>query len=120
MPLKDRDQRRAYARKYHSDRRARDPEFKAAAYAHRDRWRAQAADERAQILAEFRAAGCKHCPESTACCLDAHHRDPAEKDFSAGDANKRCMSPERFRAELAKCDCVCKNCHAKIHAGLIA
>lgn len=119
MPLKDPVQRRAYTRRYNRERRESDPKFKADTYARRDKWRATAAEERAQILAEFRAAGCKHCDETTACCLDAHHRDPAGKDFSPGDANNRCMSPERFRAELAKCDCVCKNCHAKIHAGLI-
>ena len=119
MPYTDPEKRRAYARQYNSDRRKHDPKFKADAYARRDRWKEKSSALREHIIAEFRANGCKHCPESTPCALDAHHRDPEHKDFSPGNAKNLGMSPDRLRIELAKCDCVCKNCHSKIHAGLL-
>lgn len=69
------------------------------------------------IIAEFRAKGCSFCAESAPCCLQAHHLNPEEKDFSL--SNGRSRTPEKIREELAKCICVCANCHAKIHAGAI-
>lgn len=47
--------------------------------------------------------------------LDFHHRDPADKDPSF--ANLRGWSWERIEKEIAKCDLVCRNCHAERHAG---
>ena len=48
-----------------------------------------------------------------------HHLDPDTKEFEIGNAYAHCTSPKRLRAELAKCVCVCHNCHAKIHANLV-
>jgi hypothetical protein len=36
-----------------------------------------------------------------------------------GNYGSRQPSLENFIAELAKCICVCENCHRKIHAGVI-
>lgn len=72
-----------------------------------------------ELLKAFRANGCSVCPEKAPCCLDAHHRDPKKKDFSVGTACSNKMSLKKIEAELRKCACVCKNCHAKIHAGLL-
>lgn len=61
---------------------------------------------------------CACCPESSSSCLDFHHLDPSTKE--------RCISNmigthcwETVLKEIAKCVCVCRNCHSKIHAGEI-
>jgi hypothetical protein len=53
------------------------------------------------------------------CCLSAHHIDPTEKDFALGAAASSKVGVDKIRAELAKCICICENCHRKVHAGLI-
>jgi|SRR5271166_5530191 len=58
---------------------------------------------------------CNRCPESFWGCLDFHHCDPAEKDLSVADAVKHSWSKKRILAEIAKCEVLCKNCHAKEH-----
>jgi predicted HNH restriction endonuclease len=58
--------------------------------------------------------------KTDACCLSAHHLDPAKKDFAIGRFLSNGASAKRVLAELVKCICVCENCHRKIHAGLIS
>ena len=60
---------------------------------------------------------CLICGESESVCLDFHHKDPSEKDFTIG--KHRNMSKDRLLKEIKKCVCVCSNCHRKIHAGII-
>jgi len=74
----------------------------------------------AELVTKFREHGCRFCPEKATCCLSAHHLDPAKKDFSISQAGNKGASLEKVVAELEKCICVCHNCHAKIHAGLIS
>jgi len=69
------------------------------------------------IIAAFRAEGCRSCPEKSSACLVAHHTDPSKKDFNISSAPKR--ATEKVTRELAKCICLCMNCHAKFHAGEI-
>lgn len=74
----------------------------------------------AVIIAEFRANGCALCPEKMSICLTAHHRDGSKKSFGISKAIAEFrVSPERLKTELAKCVCVCRNCHAKIEAGAL-
>jgi hypothetical protein len=62
-------------------------------------------------------SGCCKCGESNPICLDFHHIDPTIKDMSV--ANMVAYSDEKLKLEINKCVIVCKNCHAKIHTGLI-
>jgi hypothetical protein len=56
---------------------------------------------------EFKATKtCSICGETAPECLEFHHRNPAEKSRA---------SKERVLAEVAKCDVLCANCHAKRH-----
>ncbi len=71
------------------------------------------------ILDGIRANGCQLCPEREPCCLSFHHVNPAEKQFGVGNYGSRQPSLDNFIAELAKCICVCENCHRKIHAGVL-
>lgn len=60
---------------------------------------------------------CLICGETEPICLDFHHKDPDEKDFTIG--KHRNKSKENLLKEIEKCVCVCANCHRKIHAGII-
>jgi hypothetical protein len=75
--------------------------------------------ESASALVEaFRINGCARCPEKTSCCLVAHHVDPSKKEGSISRMLRK-MKSDKLAAELAKCVCLCANCHAKVHAGEI-
>ncbi len=96
-----------------------DPEFKAK---HLEMVRVYDVKIRARsktLVAAFRAAGCRLCPETTACCLVAHHVDPSTKEFNIGEAHWQKIGHVRIAQELAKCVCLCMNCHMKVHAGLL-
>jgi hypothetical protein len=59
---------------------------------------------------------CNRCPESHPACLQFHHSDPGEKEIAVADALRRGWGRERILDELAKCEVLCANCHAKHHA----
>jgi hypothetical protein len=70
-------------------------------------------------LVEYKKGKCIHCGYDR--CVEAlhfHHKDPNEKDFGIS-ANGDTLSLDRLKKEVDKCDLVCSNCHAEIHAGLI-
>ncbi len=48
--------------------------------------------------------------------LEFHHMNPSEKDVKA----KYLLSwrRERMKKELAKCRCLCSNCHAEVHEAI--
>ena len=76
-------------------------------------------ERRVSIMHEVRQAGCVKCglsgPDMPPGCLDFHHRDPYTKDFHPNEGIKKGVSVKTMLAELAKCDCICRNCHAKEH-----
>ncbi len=62
--------------------------------------------------------GCCFCDEFEPCCLDFHHLNPKEKEFTVS----RLLSMKNVKTiiqEINKCVCVCSNCHRKIHAGYL-
>lgn len=62
--------------------------------------------------------GCPLCPEKELCCLDPHHLDPSIKEDDVSALIQ--YSWKKVFEELVKCIIVCRNCHAKIHAGIIS
>lgn len=60
---------------------------------------------------------CIICGESEPVCIDFHHIDPNEKEFTIGKYRSR--SKEWLTQEISKCVCLCSNCHRKVHAGLL-
>jgi len=62
---------------------------------------------------------CLFCGESCKICLDYHHRNPEEKVANVSTLLANMRSRKMILAELAKCDCMCSNCHRKHEAGLI-
>lgn len=105
-------------------RKRLNPNFKANEAAKMRRWRAEHPEENKQVwqsreqrvrqlLLDARACGCKLCGEKDQACLDFHHRDPLEKDGHIGQF--RHFGMKRLKAEIAKCDVLCANCHRKYH-----
>jgi hypothetical protein len=64
-----------------------------------------------EIAAEAQKGGCVVCGEMAPICLDFHHRDSSAKSFTIGKAIQRSVKPDLLRAEIAKCDVMCANCH---------
>ncbi len=58
---------------------------------------------------------CARCPEDHPVALHFHHVDPSKKDFALAFAVARGYRKERIEAEMAKCEVLCANCHAKLH-----
>jgi hypothetical protein len=56
------------------------------------------------------------CSESDPVCLTFHHKDPKEKEFEIGACISKGLSWEKILIEIAKCEVLCMNCHAKYHA----
>ena len=59
---------------------------------------------------------CERCGESHPACLDFHHTNPGEKDFTIGNVKEHGWSRNRLLTEIQKCVVVCANCHRKLHA----
>lgn len=70
---------------------------------------------------KLRRGSCLDCgliiDERTIVCIDFDHRDPAEKSFTISYMMGRVHISDMIE-EMAKCDAVCRNCHAlRTHAG---
>ncbi|WP_135303533.1 homing endonuclease associated repeat-containing protein [Haloarcula amylovorans] len=59
--------------------------------------------------------GCTRCDETDPACLDYHHRDEADKEMTVSEMVTHGYSKAKLRAEMAKCDILCANCHRKEH-----
>ena len=69
-----------------------------------------------RLISEWKAKqGCKVCGENDSSCLDMHHTDPHTKEKDPSRLGKF----ETFLKEAIKCVVLCRNCHAKVHAGRI-
>lgn len=88
-------------------------------YADKVRHRDKANRERnAALLLEYKKQHpCRVCGETEPICLDFHHLDPSEKEFSVGQEGQR--SWKQLDNEISKCVILCANCHRKVHAGVI-
>ena len=77
----------------------------------------QATDRLKFRVMEIKArAGCLHCNERHPACLLFHHRNPDEKLFTICDSVFGAgQAWNKIEAEIAKCDILCANCHAKEH-----
>lgn len=65
-----------------------------------------------EIIREAKNRPCADCgTQYPYYVMQFDHLDPSEKSFAIGIAATR--SPEVLRAEIAKCEVVCANCHAE-------
>lgn len=83
-------------------------------------------NRRRELRSEYRAKfddwkhqqKCLLCEEDESSCLDLHHLDPSEKEIAISTA-ATIWTWSTLLTELKKCVVLCRNCHAKTHAGLI-
>ena len=59
---------------------------------------------------------CSRCGEDHPACIQFHHLDPAKKEASVADAVRKGWGRARILREMASCEVLCANCHAKLHA----
>lgn len=61
-----------------------------------------------QRMVDYKGGRCRSCGfDGSLAALTFHHRDPAEKVLRFAGS---------LRAELDKCDLLCRNCHFEVHA----
>ena len=58
---------------------------------------------------------CIKCGEDFGPCIDFHHRDPSEKEYSISSMIGRGWPFWKIEKEMEKCDVLCANCHRKLH-----
>ncbi|WP_159902653.1 homing endonuclease associated repeat-containing protein [Salinirussus salinus] len=58
---------------------------------------------------------CRECGEEHPGCLEFHHPDGTDKEFSVSRRANRGHSKENIRAEMERCVVLCANCHRKEH-----
>ena len=99
---KEREQRRA---RYAADRKKHIAQTRK----HQDSKRAKINEHRKPCIA---------CGESDPVVIDFHHPDPSVKELNIGGmvASRSLTS---LLKEVDKCVCLCKNCHAKVHANTL-
>ena len=68
------------------------------------------------LLVAFKENGCKLCNEKETSCMAAHHIEPDKKEYAIATLKSK---PSLMAVELEKCICLCHNCHAKLHAGVL-
>lgn len=59
---------------------------------------------------------CVKCGFSDPRALSFHHRDPKTKEFGISEALRRNTKLAKVVEEVKKCDILCLNCHAILHA----
>lgn len=89
----------------------------------KDKRKAQMEKLRKELAERFRewksTQCCKLCGECEPACLDFHHLDPSTKDGGLANMVARCTGWDKLMVEAAKCVVLCRNCHAKVHAGIL-
>lgn len=76
----------------------------------------QSAKDKLKQLREERGGCCERCGyDRCDAALQWHHTDPTQKEFSIG--KRRGLTLDQLRAEVSKCQLLCANCHAEVHAG---
>ena len=105
MPYKNSEQQKKAQAKHYQDNKA--------TYKERDRKRRTLMREwYAELKTNYK---CIECGEDHPACLTFHHRDPNEKDCSIAHMMSCRRSKKAILEEIEKCDCLCSNCHLKLH-----
>lgn len=110
MPYVDPVERMTYQRRYQRER------YQRLRGEHKSRC-LQRKSEIKRWFAQYKAGlNCERCGEPDPACLEFHHKNPAEKEGLVSYMVAQAYSLTRIRAEIAKCEVLCSNCHRKHHA----
>ena len=107
MPYKDKESRReAYRRWYKRNK-------------HRNDVRCKSKTQRTRVREWFaewkKGKSCQTCNESHPACISFHHRDSEDKELEISNLVVQGYGIKTIMVEVAKCDVLCHNCHAKLH-----
>jgi hypothetical protein len=106
MTSKNIEDRRRDCRNWYRRHRATEyPKIKARAKRRKAALRALALDAK--------KGGCVDCPEKDPVVLDFDHRDRSKKIGDVGQMVAKGIGISRIRAEIAKCEIRCANCHRR-------
>ncbi len=113
MPYKSDEDRRNYARAYGREYYQRNRQHLLTKQAEKNK---RLRERQRQWLIEYKKKlSCARCGENHPATLQFHHRERDEKKFEIAFYTALGFSKARLLAEIAKCDVVCANCHAKEH-----
>lgn len=112
MPYVDPEKRRLYKQKWNKDFYKKNKQAEIRRVAKRKQKLRDWLDELKKGLK------CEMCEENHPACLDFHHPNSKEKDFSVGSIKGYGWSQEWVLNEIQKCMVVCANCHRKLHASM--
>ncbi len=105
LPIQDPIARKKYHKQYRLDNPGCDTKSA-------EKCRQYAAEKRRKMWKIKSERGCARCPERDPRCLDFHHRDKSTKSFTIGKLT-RGLGWVKLLEEIAKCECLCANCHRK-------
>jgi len=108
MPWNEREKRLAYSREYNK------AHYKEQLSKRLENNKKRQDETRQKIRQLKQGLSCS-CGENHIACLDFHHRNPDEKEITIAEVFRKGWGWERIEKEIAKCDVLCKNCHAKLH-----
>jgi len=108
MPYKDPEVSKAYhkiqSRKYYEKNKEK---VKAASTVFKERGKEKWDKYKATLK-------CARCNESHIACMDFHHTDPSDKEYSVSALISSKMFTKAYK-EIKKCIVLCANCHRKHH-----
>lgn len=108
MPYKDPIKRREMQKKYLKTHYQNNKEY----YLNRNKKRK--IDNSKYVEELKKKSKCANCPENHIGCLDFHHLDESNKEFTISSGSLS-ISRSRLIKEIAKCIILCSNCHRKLH-----
>ena len=109
MPYKTSEALRSYNREYYRHNRARLLEKQ------REKNKRFAESRRKWLVEYKKTLECVRCGENHPATLTFHHKKGSAKIFEIGNAVVLGVSLKKLIAEIAKCEVLCANCHAKEH-----
>lgn len=122
MPYKNPEDARACAKRRY-ERQKNNPEHKArkkreaAARYQRNKQDPFYLGWKQRLLKENKEVPCASCGgEFPFQCMDFHHKNPEEKEFTISAING---TKEQLEKEISKCYVLCCMCHRKLHANLL-
>ena len=111
MPAKNKEAQSLAFSKWYEEHK-NDPDYKASQAETKKRLR----KERREWFQELKKnLKCERCGIADWRVLDFHHSDPSQKDWEVANMVRSRWSQKRILAEIAKCECLCSNCHRIVH-----